>query len=138
MRYIIISFFISVFISCKAQTNDNLESRDIILKDLTKDSVLIFLKNTNDTLSILREVEIFQNDNKDTIILGYSIIPPKFTGKIWFIQDNLNPSSAVYLDRTKELDINDPVSFSKLFTIGLWNHKYDKGFEKIGIRVRLK
>lgn len=124
--------------SCNAQTNKSLESRDVILENLKKDSVILFFGSSNDTLSILREVEIFQNDNTDTIILGYSIIPPKFTGKIWFIQDNLDPSSAVYLDRTKELDINDPISFSKLFTLGLWNHKYERGFKKIGLRLSLK
>lgn len=124
--------------SCNAQTKENLESKDVILKDLTKDSVIVFFKGKSDTLSIYREVEILHNENKDTIILGYSIIPPGFTGKVWFIQDNLDPSSAVYLDRTKELDIKDPISFSKLFTIGLWNHKYERGFEKIGIRLRLK
>ena len=118
--------------------NVNLQTKEIILKDLKKDSVIFFLKSKDDTLSILREVEIFQNENKDTIILGYSIIPPRFTGKIRFIQNNLDPTSAAYIARKKKLDINDPVSYSKLFTIGLWNDKHDRDFEKIGLRVKLK
>jgi len=135
MRYIIITFFISIIMSCN---NVNLQTKEIILKDLKKDSVIFFLKSKDDTFSIFREIEIFQNENKDSIILGYSIIPPKFTGKIMFIQNNLDPTSASYIARKKKLGINNPASYSKLFTIGLWNHKYDIGFEKIGLRVKLK
>lgn len=124
--------------ACNGKQNKSLDSREVILENLQKDSVIFFLGTSMDTLSIFREVEIFHNDNLDTIMLGYSTIPPAFTGKIWFIQDNLDTSSGVYLEDTKELDLNNPVSYSKLFTIGLVNQKYEKGFKKIGLKLRLK
>jgi hypothetical protein len=138
MNNTIISFFILAFMACNSQQHISLESREVILENLQKDSVIFFLGDSMDTLSILREVEIFHNDNLDTIMLGYGIIPPAFTGKIWFAQDNLDPSSAVYLENTKELDLNKPVSYSKLFTIGLVNQKYERGFKKVGLRLHLK
>lgn len=138
MRYLFFLLSASIFLSCKAQPKKILEIKEVMLKDLTKDTVIVFLKGGNDTLNIFREIEILNNDNKDTIILGYSIIPPKFTGKIWFIQNSLDKSSAVYLDRSKDLDLTDPFSYSKLFTIGLWNQKYDRGFEKIVFKLKLE
>ena len=126
MRYMILLSIIYIFFSCNAQTNKKLELRDIILNDLKKDTVITFINSQNDTTAIFREVEIYYNENEDTVILGYSLIPPRFTGKVWFIQNNLDQSSAVYLDRTKDLDTNNLVSFAKLFTIGLWNKKYKK------------
>jgi len=138
MRYMILLSLIYNFFSCTAQTNKKLELRDIILNDLKKDTIITFINSQNDTTAIFREVEIYYNENEDTVILGYSLIPPRFTGKVRFIQHNLDQSSAVYLDRTKELDTNNLVSFAKLFTIGLWNKKYDRGFKKIGLKVKIK
>ena len=138
MRLLTFLLLLPIFISCNAQTNKTLESREITLNGLTKDSVVLFLTTGNDTLDIFREIEIIENDNKDTIILGYSIIPPAFVGKIWFAQINLDKSSAAYLENSKELDPSKPHSYSKLFTIGLWKQNYDRGFKKITLKLKLK
>jgi hypothetical protein len=71
-------------------------------------------------------------------MLGYVIIPPRFVGKTWFAQIDLSDSNAEYLEGLSELDPSKPWSFSKLFTIRLWNGQYDKGFKKITLRVKVK
>jgi hypothetical protein len=114
-----------------------MEPRDITLNDLKKDSVIVFLRG-KDTLNIYREVDIIHNENDDTLMLGYVIIPPRFVGKTWFAQIDLSDSNAEYLEGLSELDPSKPWSFSKLFTIRLWNGQYDKGFKKITLRVKVK
>jgi hypothetical protein len=123
--------------SCQPQTKVQMETREITLNDLKKDSVIVFVKG-NDTLNIYREVEIIHNENDDTLMLGFGIIPPRFVGKGWFAQIDLSDSNAEDLGGLSELDPSKPWSFSKLFTIGLWKKHYDKGFKKIVIRLKVK
>lgn len=137
MRPSIFLLLILIFLSCEPQPKVTLETREIELNGLTKDSSIVFLKG-NDTLKIYREIEITENQNTDTLSLGYVIIQPREIGKIWFIQTNLDPSRAAYLDDFAELDPTKPWSYAQLFTIGLDNHKYERGFKKIKIRLKLK
>jgi hypothetical protein len=137
MRFISFILMLLILCSCKSQTNNSMESRDITLNDLKKDSVIVFLRG-KDTLNIYREVDIIHNENHDTLMLGYVIIPPRFVGKTWFAQIDLSDSNAEYLEGLSELDPSKPWSFSKLFTIRLWNGQYDKGFKKITLRVKVK
>jgi hypothetical protein len=134
---------ILILCSCKAQTKDaqnkdSLEARVITLDGLTKDSIVVLLNAQNDTLNIFREIDIIENRNTDTLLLGYSIIHPGYVGKIWFIQSGLDKAGGVYLDKSQPLDPSDPVSFSKLFTIGVLKQRYDNGFKKIAIKLRVK
>lgn len=124
--------------SCKAQTKDSLETRLITLDGLTKDSVVALLTPQKDTLNIFREIEIIENHNTDTLLLGYSIVHPGYVGKIWFIQSGLDKAGGVYLDKSQPLDTSDPVSFSKLFTVGILKQRYDKGFKRIVLRLKVK
>ena len=138
MRVISFTLMVLILCSCKAQTKDSLEARFITLDGLTKDSIVVLLNAQNDTLNIFREIEIIENRNTDTLLLGYSIIHPGYVGKIWFIQSGLDKAGGVYLDQSQPLDPSDPVSFSKLFTIRLWNRHYNNGFKKITLGVRVK
>ena len=126
-----------ILFSCQSQTKVVLEPREITLDGLTKDSVIVFLRG-NDTLNIYREVEIIENENKDTLALGYTTIRPGFIGKIWFAQIDLNKSNAEYLDDFGKLDPSKPWSFSKLFTIGLANQSYNGEFKRITLKLKLK
>jgi hypothetical protein len=138
MRFIWFFLMLLILYSCKAQSKDSLEARQITLTGLTRDSVVVLLTPQRDTLDIFREIEIIENDNTDTLLLGYSIIHPRYVGKIWFIQSGLDRAGGVYLDQSQPLDPSDPVSFSKLFTIRLWNRHYNNGFKKITLGVRVK
>lgn len=137
MRSLTLLLLILFLFSCQPQTKVEMETREITLSGLTKDSVIVFLKG-NDTLKIYREIDIIHNENDDTLILGYGIVPPGFVGKSWFAQIDLSGSNAEYLEDLSELDPSKPWSFSKLFTIGIWNEGYDKGFKKITIRLKVK
>lgn len=98
----------------------------------------MFQNNDGDTLDIFRKIEILENDNTGTIILGYSIIPPNFKGDLYFIQNGLNKSSSVYIDRSANLDPNSPDSYAKLFTIGIWKKDTNKLIQRLRVRIRLK
>lgn len=141
MRLVSITLMVLVLCSCNAQTRDLTDSMDIkviTVDGLQRDSIVALLTPQRDTLNIFREIEILENHNTDTLLLGYSIIHPGYTGKIWFIQSGLDKAGGVYLDKSQPLDPTDPVSFSKLFTIRLWNRRYENGFKKIVLRVRVK
>jgi hypothetical protein len=137
MRFISFILMLLILCSCKSQTNNSLESREITLNDLKKDSVIVFLRG-KDTLDIYREVHIIHNENDDTLMLGFGIIPPRFVGKGWFAQIDLSDSNAADLEGLSQLDPSKPWSFSKLFTIGLWKKHYENGFKKITIRLKVK
>jgi hypothetical protein len=140
MRIISLIIFVIILLRCSglSQSNHGLKNQEIIIEHLTKDSVISFLDFKNDTLKILRKVEVLENENSDTITLGYSIIPPKFKGAIFFIQNGLDNSSAVYLDPNEDLDINKDVSYAKLFTISLFGQNPDKVFKRIKLKISLK
>lgn len=89
-------------------------------------------------MSIFRKIEVLENDNTDTIILGYSIIPPNFKGHIYFAQNGLDKSSSVYIDRSVDLDPNSPDSYAKIFTIGIWKKDSNKLFQRLRVRIKLK
>src|SRR5687767_5445826 len=97
--------FLLIFLpGCKNQAAHPTEVREVVFEGITGDSVIVFRGGKKDTLNIYREVEIVENKNTDTVLLGYSVIPPGFKGDIIFTQDGLSNSSAVYLDPTTGLD----------------------------------
>ncbi|HYF30628.1 MAG TPA: hypothetical protein VD993_05885 [Chitinophagaceae bacterium] len=114
MRSLAFLWLLPVFISCKTQTKDILETREIPLNGLTKDSVIIFLTAENDTFGIYREIDILENENTDTLVLGYGVIAPGQLGKVWFIQTNLDPSAAAYLEPALGLPRSKPWSYAQL------------------------
>jgi hypothetical protein len=141
MRLLPIALMVLILGSCNAQTKDltdSLDVRVITLDGLQKDSIVALLTAQRDTLNIFREIEVIENQNTDTLLLGYSIIHPGYTGKIWFIQSGLDRAGGVYLDKSQPLDPSDPVSFAKLFTIGVLKQRYENGFKKIVIKLQVK
>lgn len=141
MRVLSIALMVLILCSCNAQTRDLTDSMNIkviTLDGLRSDSIVALLTAQRDTLNIFREIEIIENQNTDTLLLGYSIIRPGYIGKIWFIQSGLDRAGGVYLDKSQPLDPSDPVSFAKLFTIGVLKQRYENGFKKIVIRLRVK
>jgi hypothetical protein len=138
MRLLTFFFVIGFFFSCETKQKVTLETRQITINNLTKDSIIVFLTATKDTLGIYREVEITENENTDTLSLGFGIIHPGYVGKMWFIQTDLNPSNAAYLERAVGLPPDQPWSYGKLFTIGMDNQKnYSRGFKKITVRLKI-
>lgn len=67
------------------------------------DSVITIRSEKKDSLRIFRRIEVIENHNLDTILLGYSIIPPKYTGIIYFTQSSLDKTQAVYIDKKNGL-----------------------------------
>lgn len=127
-----------MIISCHNPTSQHFEEREVIFEGFTGDSVVVFYGNNNDTLNIFRQVEIVENLNNDTINLGYGISPPGYTGYIYFIQDGLDSSKAVYLESNANPDANRSDSYAKMFTLRLWNPKPPAVFKRLVVRVKLK
>lgn len=75
-------FCFTITICCNAQltTNSKLNYREIILKEFRNDTCLIIKSSTGDSLSFYREFDIIENTFEDTIVIGYGVIPPRFTG----------------------------------------------------------
>lgn len=125
-------------ICCNIQSSTKFEEKEIVFNKIKGDSIIVFHKNNGDTMSIFRKIEVLENDNTDTIIIGHTIIPPNFKGDIYFIQNGLDKSSAVYIDRVEDLDPNSTASYAKLFTIGIWKKDSIKLFQRLRVRLRLK
>lgn len=123
--------------SCNAQTT-NLANKTIVIEGEIKDTIICFKKNSSDTFLIYREVDIIENTNVDTLLLGFSIIPPKFTGKIRFIQQGLDETQAAYIHGQKELSTENPASFSHLFFLSKFGNRIDNRISRIKIMVKLK
>ena len=133
--------FITLFfiiIGCNLKSHIKFEEKELVFNKIKGDSIIVFQKNNGDTIDIFRKIEVLENDNTDTIILGHSIIPPNFKGDLYFIQNGLEKSSSVYIDRLANLDPNSPDSYAKLFTIGIWKKDPNKLLQRLRVRLRLK
>lgn len=137
MRSLTFLLLISFLFSCETKPKVVLETKEITLYNLTKDSIIVFLTATNDTLGIYREIEILENENTDTLSLGYGIVHPGYVGKIWNSQTNLDQSTVAYIVKARGLDPSKTRSYAQLFQIGLWKKNYDRGFKKITLKLKL-
>ena len=129
---------IFILISCRSQTSSHSEEKEIVFDKIKGDSIVVFYGSNKDTLGIFRKIEIIENNNTDTVILGYAIIPPHFKGDLYFIQNGLDKSRAVYLDRGMTLDPDSLTSYAKLFTIGLWGKGQDVMLKRLKIKIIVK
>lgn len=125
-------------ISCRSQSSAFSKEKEIVFDNIKGDSIVVFYCNNRDTLSIFRKIEVLENDNTDTVILGYAIIPPNFKGEIYFIQNGLDKSRAVNIDKGIALDPNSTASYAKLFTIGLWTKEPNKLLRRLKVKIWLK
>jgi hypothetical protein len=125
-------------IFCNFQSPIKFEEKEIVFNKIKGDSIFVLRKNNGDTMSIFRKIEVLENDNTDTIILGHSIIPPNFKGHIYFAQNGLDKSSSVYIDRSADVDPHSPDSYAKLFTIGIWKKDSNKLFQRLRVKLKLK
>ena len=117
----IIPIFFSVLLLFCREPSSNLLEKVITLNNISLDTTITFKNNVKDSLLIFREIEILENNNDDTLLLGYSIIHPKYIGKLRFIQCDMDKSNAAYLP--KELDTKNLNNYSKLFTLTFHNKK---------------
>ncbi len=127
-----------VISSCRSQSSSYSEEKEIVFDNIKGDSTVVFYGRNKDTLCILRKIEILENDNSDTVTLGYAIIPPHFKGYLYFIQDGLDKSKAVYIDRNVELDPHSNASYAKLFTISMWRKETGIILKRLKLKIWLK
>ncbi len=108
----------------------------VTISTVNGDSVITFLSNKHDTLKFYRCIDIVENLNDDTLLLGYAIVPSKFLGKITFIQDGLDSTQATYIDNSKYLDHNDTMFYAKLFSLQVFKNK-KLPIKKLRIKVKI-
>lgn len=127
-----------LFTSCKGQEKLSSEEREVVLNGFTKDSVIVFYNTTGDTMDIFRKIEIIENRNFDTLVLGHSVILPRYTGSLFFIEQGMDASKAAYIDKAAGSDTSLKTSYSKLFSVALLNKKNLSPLQYLKIKVRLK
>lgn len=136
-----ILFAIAVFFilhGCKSQNTTFTFEKELVFENISDDTTVVFYGIKGDTLNIFRKIEVIENFNTDTVTLGFAIIPPGFSGNIFFIQDGLDKSKGVYIEKGAVLDPTLKLSYAKLFTISLWNKKPSNKIKKLIIKVLLK
>lgn len=138
MKPVIIVPLLFVLINCRSQSSSYSEEKEIIFDKIKGDSTLVFYGSKGDTLNIFRKIKVLENYNTDTVILGYAIIPPHFIGDIYFIQNGLDKSKAVYIDKRTILDPDSMTSYAKLFTIGLWGKDSNVVLRHLKVKISLK
>jgi hypothetical protein len=84
LSIVILLVFIGLTIGCK---RPSLESR--ILEINKFDTCYTFKDSNNKLMSVSRRIQITRNTINDTISIGYSILPPRYTGELIYTREGV-------------------------------------------------
>lgn len=140
--YLFLLTFFFVHLSCKPQRKA-FEIIEFELHGRINDTCVVLKNTLGDTISFYRDIEIVENTYPDTLRIGYSILPPKQSGALYYARYDTNKEEIIYSDPAYIdyiMKTDSPAAKSKflcVYTLGKQNlnHIEQPGFIKFQLKV---
>ncbi len=120
-------FILGLFILISCNTFSQEEKYGFIEIAELSDSCYVVKSNGN-KVKAKREVYISENTATDTFLLGFSVVPPGFTGYLVYLQEDTLTTRSFYINEESKNDLPK----TEMFCTHLYQNRNIKG------KVRLK
>lgn len=97
------------------------KNKGIIKIELNGDSVKVYAIDEPKNIKVFRELTILENTLTDTILLGYSVVPVNYIGKILYTKEG---ETALYID--EHADVKSLPKIDSIF-VYRFNNRVVKG-----------
>jgi len=113
MKKIPIFLLVALILSCKS----NPKTSNVFKIEGSKDSCYKF------TDSVKRQVEIIENTLQDTVLLGFTVVPPKYVGNFNYLGIDGRNDAVIYPETPEQL-----MPKTTMICINLYKQRKVKGY----------